>query len=336
MKIINISLSTTPTEPVTLKYQVEYSLGGTSYLAHVGKFFCQTGQTTVQLDLEDVLQNHKFQGTQFIKPVVNAANNQYEMPVSAQTSVTECYYNQVRVSSLDTPTAFTAVTKYFWFIPTQAFGYGFSMDNGLNIPVISDGLIPRIPANPPTGFHFSVMPYNNSNATVSATAKKDTTTIGTYSVYTYRGAYIPLSGATDAYYINDIKVAQVDKCTSPYYLLWLDNKGGLQCQPFLKTTKFSVEYTSKNRVDIRNAEWRVSAVSEGQWALKSRNLTEQEYSTMGQMFDSPYIILLDMENSRLHYVNISKTTYEEKKRTVIDKKPLFFEIEVKSADKYRV
>ena len=336
MKLINIHLYNTPTAPKTYKYKVEYNLNGTWNLAHTGKFFCEAGQSDVQLDLEDILINYRYMGNESIKPVLSVGNNQYQMPTGTATVLTDCYYNQVRVVSMDTTLQFSTVSKSFYFIPVDMFGYSFSMSAGLNIPAISGGLLPRIPSNPPAGFYFSTMAFNNSAYTLTVTVKRDSTTVGTYEVYTYRGEYIPLSGATEAYYINNIKVAQVDQCTSPYYLLWLTNDGGLQCQPFLKTSKFSKTFSNKNAVDIRNAEWKISSTETGTWKLKSMNLTDDEYRQYGEMFESPYTVLLDMENNKLWYVNITSKNYEEKKRTRKDTKPIFFEVEVTSCDHIRV
>jgi len=337
MKLINIQLNTAPSVPTTYKYKVELQFNNNWIIVHTGKFFANTGESTVQLDLDDILvTNYQYVGKQSIEPVLNAANNQYQMPSSTAAAINECYYNQIRVTSLDTPSAFATATKYFYFLPVQVFGYDFSMSAGLNIPVISEGLLPRIPSNPPTGFNFSTLLYNNSNVTISATAKRDNTAIGTYNVYVYRGEYIPLSGATDAYYINDTKVASVDKCSKPYYLLWIDNKGGLQCQPFLKSSEFGRKYTNKTRIDLKNTEWKVSSTVVGNWKLKSENLNERDYRIYGEMFDSPYMVLLDMENSRLHYVNVTDTDYKEKVRTRNDHKPIFFEVNVTSSEKMRI
>ena len=336
MKLINIHLYNTPTAPKTYKYKVEYNLNGTWNLAHTGKFFCEAGQSDVQLDLEDILINYRYMGNESIKPVLSVDNNQYQMPTGTATVLTDCYYNQVRVVSMDTTLQFSTVSKSFYFLPVDMFGYSFSMSAGLNIPAISGGLLPRIPSNPPAGFYFSTMAFNNSAYTITVTVKRDSTTVSTPNVYTYRGEYIPLSGATEAYYINNIKVAQVDQCISPYYLLWLTNNGGLQCQPFLKASKFSKTFSNKNAVDIRNAEWKISSTETGTWKLKSMNLTDDEYRQYGEMFESPYTVLLDMENNKLWYVNITSKNYEEKKRTRKDTKPIFFEVEVTSCDHIRV
>lgn len=336
MKLINITV-TANTDPRTLKYKVELQDNSSNWTTvHYGKFFVPANATTVTLDLDDLLINYRFRGKQSIEPVLNVTNNQYQMPSSSAAVITDYYSNGVKISSLDSPSAFTAVTKYFWFIPVDVFGYNLILDTGLNIPSVSEGLIPHVPSNPPSGFNFSVLLYNNSSNSVNVTYKRDSTTVGTFSVAGYKPYYRPLSGASNAYYINDTKVGIVDQCNKPYYLLWLDNQGGLQCQGFLKTSEFGRKYDNKTRVDNKNVEWRVSSTTTGNWKLKSTNLTDDEYKIYGELFNSPYLCLLDMENSRIHYVNVSKSDYTEKKKTRTNKKPVYFELELNSAEHLRV
>ena len=53
---------------------------------------------------------------------------------------------------------------------------------------------------------------------------------------------------------------------------------------------------------------------------------------MGDIFSSPYLALLDMENHRFHWVNVIKDTYTRKKNVVGSKK-IYFEIDVEAAEK---
>ena len=87
---------------------------------------------------------------------------------------------------------------------------------------------------------------------------------------------------------------------------------------------------------MHNSEWKVNSTATGNWKLKSKNLSDTDFKAYGDMFNSPYVVLLDMINSRLHYVQIKTTDYEEKKRTRIDRKPIYFSIEVESADHWMV
>lgn len=334
MRLINITVASS-SDPRTLKYKVDLQdNSGPWSTIHYGKFFVSANATTVTLDLDDLLINYRFKGKQSIEPILNVTDSQYEMPSSAAAYITDNYYNQIRIVSLDSPVSFATVSKYFWFLPTEVFGYDFSMDNGLNIPTTE--LIPHVPSNPPQGFNFSTLLYNNSSSTINVECKRDNTLISNFTITGNKAYYRPLSGATEGYYINDIKVATVDQCNKPYYLIWLDNKGGLQCQGFLKSSEFGRKYDNSTRVDNRNVEWKVTSTTTGNWKLKSDNLTDDEYRIYGELFNSPYLCLIDTENSRIHYVNVSKSDYTENKKTRTTKKPIFFEIELTSAEHLRV
>lgn len=334
MRLINITVASS-SDPRTLKYKVDLQdNSGPWSTIHYGKFFVPANATTITLDLDDLLINYRFKGKQSIEPILNVTDSQYEMPSSAAAYITDNYYNQIRIVSLDSPVSFATVSKYFWFLPTEVFGYAFSMDNGLNIPTTE--LIPHVPNNPPAGFNFSTLLYNNSNASVNVTYKRDSTVVGNFTVNANKAYYRPLSGATEGYYINDIKVCTIDQCNKPYYLIWLDNKGGLQCQGFLKSSEFGRKYDNKTRVDNKNVEWKVTSTTTGNWKLKSDNLSNDEYRIYGELFNSPYLCLIDTENSRIHYVNVSKSDYTENKKTRTTKKPIFFEIELTSAEHLRV
>lgn len=340
MKLIDIQLNSTPSTPVTLKYKVEYRLNNNWYLAHTGKFWVNTGQTAVQLDLDDVLINHQFQGKQSIKPVANSTYNAY-MPSVANTGLlNECWYNAVKVTSLDSPVSFTAITKSFFFLPTQIFGYeGIELTGSGYIPASHHYLLPTLPSNKPDGFTFSTMFYAITG-NQSVPIMKDNTLIGSVSTTAGRAYHVKLdynAGEKCTFYVGSIPVAKTeDSCNSQYYLVWIQNDGALNCQPFTNTSKFSIEYKNNTAVDVRNTEWKINATGEAKWALKSRTVNEDEYKDFSSLFTSPYILLLDMSTGRMHYVNVSKTTYEQKQKTRKDKKPIYFELEVKSADKVRV
>lgn len=341
MKLVDIHLYNAPTEPKTFIYKVEVNLNGSWNLVHTGKFWVNTGQSDVQLDLDDVLINHRFMGKQSIKPVANGTYNAYIPSVANTGILNECWYNDVRVTSLDSPVSFTAVTKAFFFLPTQIFGYeGITLpSSGGYVPASHHYLLPTLPSNKPDGFTFSTMFYVVTGGQ-NIPIRKNNTTISTIQVGANLAYHVKLdytAGEICTFYIGGIPVAKTENsCNSPYYLVWIQNDGALNCQPFTSTSKFSISYTNKTAVDVRNAEWKISATGEGKWGLKSRTVNENEYKDFADIFNSPYLLLLDLTTGRMHYVNVSKTTYEQKQKTRKDKKPIYFELEVKSSDKIRV
>lgn len=340
MKIVDINLNAAPDKPRTCTYKVEVRLNGSWILAHTGKFWVNTGQTAVQLDLEDILVNRQFQGVQSIKPAANSTYDAY-MPSVAETGLLgECWYNSVKVSSLDSPRAFSAVTKRFFFLPTQIFGYGgIGLSGNMYLPASHHYLLPTLPSNKPDGFTFSTLFYSMAGSQ-SVPVRKDSDIIATVDTEANLAYHVKLdytAGEKCTFYVGGVAVARTeDSCNSPYYLVWIQNDGALNCQPFTNTSKFSKTFNNKTAVDVRNAEWTISSTETGVWNLKSRTLTEDEYKDMGQMFESPYILLLEMQTGKMWYVNITSKKYEEKKRTRTDRKPIFMEVEVTSCDHIRV
>lgn len=338
MRLINITVSNSSADPRTLKYKVELKDNtGNWNTIHYGKFFVSANTVDVVIDLEDILINNKFQGIDSIMPVSDVQASAYVMPNNPAQISSDYYFNDVRVTSLDVPTAFSQITRKYFFTTYRMFGEEETQfEAGLNIPSGVQTLLPRIPFNPPRGFRWSTLVYNNSPRALQVEYKCDNTVLDTITANAYTPYHIPFAGATEAYFVNDTQVAQVDTCTKPYYLIWIENSGALQCQGFLGTSSFTRKYDNKARVDNRNMEWRATATATGNWTLRSDNLTDVEYKAYGGMYNSPYLVLLDMENQALHYVNISKTDYTEKKRTRVNKKPNYFEVEVASAEHMRV
>lgn len=337
MKLIDIHLAATPIEPKTYAYNVELLDYTSSWtLIHTGKFFANAGEQDIQLELDDILvTNHYYRGGQSIVPVIDSTTNSYIMPKDETGIVKECYRNSVRVSAVN-GSDFATVTKKFWFTPENVFGYSRPFDRGMQIPARVEGLMPHIPANAPSGFSWSVLLWNGNNMSVTVNSSADGTETESFTAAANTAYNIRLEGATKSYAINGRDVAVVDSCTKPYYLIWLDNMGGLQCQGFLKSSEFSRNYQNKTAIDSKNSEWKITSTTTGNWTLKSQNLSDKEYRIYGEMFNSPFIVLLDMANNRLHYVNITDTDYSEKHRTRNDSKPVFFQVKVSSAEKLRI
>lgn len=345
MQLIEINLNNTPTVPTTYTYKVKITryTGGTSYI-HYGKFFASAGQSKVVIDASDILWNYRYKGEQTLKPVLSTANNQYEMPiVNSPTLMTDYWYNRIQVEDTQAPARFTSSFYPFFFLPVQIAGYkGITLPvSGTYVPVTDSAIIPHIPHNAPSGFNWSFFFYtvSSGNVKIKKDSSSSTTTISTAANKSYVAA---LSGATQQYLVSTdggttySKLAVVDQCNKPYYLIWMANNGGMQCQGFLPTSDFTVKYKANTRVDIHNYEWEVNKTDTANWKLKSNNLNDAEYKAYSEIFNSPYLILLDMENSRLHYCITKSTDYKEKRRTRNNTKPFYFEIEVQDTAHLKV
>lgn len=286
----------------------------------IGKVFVGANQSLVRIDLEDILWNHKFDGENYFAPALNSEGNNYQM-CSTSNTLQNYWLNTVK---LEIPEVNVSVTKNVCFFNSNMFNNRLSsVTDGTVALFMNYQPTTHIPLNPPEGFFYRQIVWNGSftKNIDGRTSVVQRTNLGV----------IQFSGGQKSYGINNKTIAVIDECAKPYYLCWLTNSGGMQVQPFLKSSEVNVTYKNNTRVDLSNFEWLFNQQTRASWKLKSRNLSDADYKAYGELFASPYLILLDMENNKLHYVNIKSETYTQKKNEV-GKKPIFFEIEVESSE----
>lgn len=285
-----------------------------------GKVFVFANQSIVEIELEDVLWNYKFKGKNYFAPEVNSTGDNYTMPI-AKENLDEYWYNYVRVEIPETSTIFT---KYVCFFNSDMFNNRLSKVQKGCVPLhMNYQPLAHIPANLPEGFQYRQIVYNG-DFVKNVDETSETKSFNGLGVITF-------AGGKSTYGINGVKICQIDSCPAPYYLAWMTNSGAMQIQPFLKSSEVSVTYDNNTRVDASNFEWSFNKSTRASWKLKSKNLSDKDFKTYGELFASPYILLLDMENMKLHYVNIKSETYTQK-RNENGKKPIFFEVEVESSE----
>ena len=304
----------------TLVYNVSVQNNGVFEQIFVGKVFVFKNQSIVEIELGDVLWNYKFKGKNYFAPEVNSTGDNYVMP-TAKENLDEYWYNWVRV---EIPQTNSVLTKNVCFFNSEMFNN--RLDN------VTDGCVPlfmnyqpvsRIPMNAPEGFAYRQIVYKG-DFVKNVDETSETKSFNGLGVLTF-------AGGKSTYGINGKKICQIDQCPAPYYLAWMTNSGGMQCQPFLKSSEVSITYDNNTRVDASNFEYVFNQQTRAKWNLKSKNLSDKDYKSYGELFASPYLILLDMENFKLHYVNITTETYNQK-RNENGKKPIYFEIEVQSSE----
>ena len=286
----------------------------------IGKVFVGINQSTLKIDLEDILWNHKFDGENYFAPALNLAGDNYVL-CSTSNTINNYWFNQVK---LEIPEVNVSVTKNVCFFNKNMFNNRLTEVANNTVPLFMNYQpTSHIPSNPPEGFQYRQLVWNGSftKGVDNRTSIVQRTNLGT----------IQFSGGQKSYSLNNKVIAQIDSCAKPYYLCWMTNSGAMQVQPFLKSSEVSVTYKNNTRVDMSNFEWLFNQQTRASWKLKSKNLLDADYKAYGELFASPYLILLDMENNRLHYVNIVTETYTQKKNEV-GKKPIFFEIEVESCE----
>ena len=304
----------------TLVYNVLVQNNGVFEQIFTGKVFVFAKQSVVEIELEDVLWNYKFKGKNYFEPEINTEGNNYTMP-TAKENLDEYWHNLVKV---EIPQTNSVLTKNVNFFNSDMFNN--RLDN------VTDGIVPlfmnyqpisRIPMNVPEGFQYRQIVYKG-DFIKNVDETSETKSFDGLGVLTF-------AGGKESYGINGKKICQIDSCPAPYYLAYLTNSGAMQCQPFLKSSEVSVTYKNNSMVDSSNFEWLFNQQTRASWKLKSKNLSDKDFKALGELFASPYLILLDMENFRLHYVNIVTETYNQK-RNENGKKPIFFEIEVESSE----
>ena len=304
----------------TLIYNVSVQNNGVFEQIFTGKVFVFAKQSIVEIELEDVLWNYRFKGKNYFAPEINSTGNNYVMPV-AKENLDEYWYNWVRV---EIPQTNSVLTKNVCFFNDKMFNNRLSKVQKGVVPLFMNYQpIAHIPANLPEGFQYRQIVWNG-DFVKNVDETSETKSFNALGVLTF-------SGGKESYGINGKKICQIDQCSAPYYLAYLTNSGAMQCQPFLKSSEVSVTYKNNSRVDSSNFEWLFNQQTRASWKLKSKNLSNEDYKSLGELFSSPYLILLDMENFRLHYVNITTETYNQK-RNEPNKKPIYFEIEVESSE----
>ena len=320
MNVFTITIPSTQ-QPRTLVYNVkikEYNNLWTTIFT--GKVFVGVNQSLVKIDLEDILWNHKFDGENYFAPALNQTGDNYVICNTLNT-LQNYWYNEVKI---EIPETNSSVTKNVCFFNKNMFNNRLTdVANGTVALFMNYQPTSHIPLNPPEGFSYRQIVWNGSFVR----------TVDNRSTIVQRNnlGVITFSGGTKQYSLNNKVIAKIDSCAKPYYLCWLTNSGAIQVQPFLKSSEVSVTYKNNTRVDMSNFEWLFNQQTRASWKLKSKNLSDADYKAFGELFASPYLILLDMENMKLHYVNIKSETYTQKKNEV-GKKPIFFEIEVESSE----
>ena len=304
----------------TLVYNVSVQNNGVWDNIFTGKVFVFKNQSIIEIELEDVLWNYTFKGRNYFAPEINSAGDNYVMP-TAKENLDEYWYNWVKV---EIPETNSILTKNVCFFNDNMFNNRLSkVEKGVVPLFMNFQPIAHIPANLPEGFQYRQIVYNG-DFVKNVDETSETKSFNGLGVLTF-------AGGTEWYGINGVKICKIDSCPAPYYLCWMTNSGAMQVQPFLKSSEVSVNYKNNSRVDSSNFEWLFNQQTRASWKLKSKNLSDKDFKAYGELFASPYLILLDMENFRLHYVNITTETYSQKKNEP-NKKPVFFEIEVQSSE----
>lgn len=287
-----------------------------------GKVYVASGQTKVNIELGDILWSYKFDGENYMSPVLNSAGDNYVMCSTANT-IDNYWYNQVRI---EVPTLGVQTTKYVNFFRYNMIGYNTDAVANNTVALSMDYQpVAHLPKTVPTGFEYRQLVWNG-------TFQRQIDNTTTVTQRSKLGTLV-FSGGNESYGINNTRIATIDPCSKPYYLAWMTNTGAMQVQGFMKSSEFSLSYDNNTRIDMSNYEWNYNKSVTAKWSLKSVNLSDKDYKAYGEMFNSPYLILIDTSINKMYYVNVKSTDYTEKKNGQNGNRKIFFEVNVEACEK---
>lgn len=309
MNIFRLTFNTIKSTERRVEYNV--SLNGT--FIYKGKAFALPNATYVDVNLEDLLLNYRYRGEGSIKPKVDVNENKYVMEGYNASSTLADMWVTLKVYGSE----FADISKTVKLYP----------DYPKTIELVS-----HIPANMPIGVCNVYTVYSTTDAV--GFILKD----GQRNSVTIRKGFNIINLGSEAHNFifelngNKTQVTAVDECMKPYYLGWLNANGSIVYRGFTSRSEASVDFNTNMRTDTYNSDWKANQSSQNKYKLKSTNLTDDEYLAYGEMFKSPYVVLLDTKNGTMEYVTITDETFNIKTRKTNDKKPVYLEVNVESAE----
>lgn len=110
-----------------------------------------------------------------------------------------------------------------------------------------------------------------------------------------------------------IKVADVDECPAPFYLIWMDRTGAYQCQPFTKRIDYSESIATTNVTNMLGEERPYEKNVTSQWTLHTDWMDDDSHKAYESVLTSPWIYLYDTENDQGWYVNCTDSNWTDRK-----------------------
>ena len=290
-------------------------------LIYEGRVYILPGQTAVDIDLGDILWNHKFDGTGFVEPKHNTEGDNYVM-CSVAPNLPNPWFNKVRVVLGGLYTAEKWVCFFDYSLPFYNKSYVSPLLQNVVPLNLSYQPVAHLPKYLPDGVTYRQLVFNGSfsKGVDGSTTVEQRTGLGV----------IEFTGANETYSLNGNVIAKIDPCSKSYYLIWMTKEGGLQCQGFLKSSEERITYNNNERVDMSNWRWNFNRSVTGRITLRSGLLNDADYHAYGQLFASRYLILIDTENDRMYYVNVKDSDYVRKRNS--SKGRIFFEVTVETAE----
>lgn len=327
-----------PSSPKEEIYTYEVKINNTNTIFR-GKIFNLPNNTSILLDLTDLLTNWQFKGLNMLAPVYDTTQQQY-VPQTAGNTFTfnatspEQHKNYVNVVVYNKEnTEVFRLNKYITF-------HSISFQNSVLVHTLYDrnnnslnyyfgDLVPRFPSG--NNLVYKQLIDTNISAGAGSIWKYKNGTVINSDTVASTGTIKSVKYPTQHIYDGDYKILHIDECNAPYYLLYITASGGFQSQPFY-SVKYSEALTTNTKITVDEQKDISNLVINGKWNLKSQNLTNKQYQEMMDIARSPYIYLYITEIGKGVFVNCLDTTIEKKENNVDSNKPIYFEINLESRE----
>ena len=133
-------------------------------------------------------------------------------------------------------------------------------------------------------------------------------------------AHRPSHNPESSYYeVPYIKLADIDECPAPYYLIWIDRTGGFQCQPFNGKTTLSESISTNYKINSIDVKSPYSKIVTNKWNLNSEWLDFEHYKAYESIFTSKYLYLFNTEYDEGYEVILDTSEWTEKTKQNRDK-----------------
>lgn len=116
-----------------------------------------------------------------------------------------------------------------------------------------------------------------------------------------------------------IKLADIDECPAPYYLIWIDRTGAYQSQPFRGKTTLSESISTNYRYDMIDREIPIDKKVTNKWTLNSEWLNYEQYKAYESIFTSKFLYLFNTEYDEGYEVVLDTNEWIEKTKDNRDK-----------------
>lgn len=324
--------------------QYIYNVYISNTLIYTGKAFKIASQESIRIDLTDIFGDYQYKGYGIIKPEwVDGAYKQQqvnEVSLSANPSVEKgLHYASARVDLMDGEirVAQQPVAVYFHNIPFEGISDQTILNSNLTYHFGS--LIPRFPKLRTKNLRYAQLVNSNANRQPVWTNGTNTmvsflNTNGSRIIGRDLAIIVPMLNNSNDMYSNGVKIAHFDECVGEhdYYLMWLTDNGGMQCQRFRSSSTYTEESTRNMKLSTDDMNDVANSTIKGKWKLKSDNLTDAQYDEYMAITRSPYLLLYIPKMDRVVYVNVTDTSMEKKRFQTNNRKIPYFEVNVESRE----